>query len=672
MSDSNVSYPLERSGTSWLIGHEAYFKAFQEGEFPTFSDVLSGLVKRGHPTVDSPEIQPWLTLVLGPGCLDIPAEPEVSAPALETAVEEELLTRVLEWPPGTESLVSMAKAFTRTLADDRLPERRTTATPSKADPFTVEPVAASLALVTALLTRFYHAARAEVPSATGRWEQDVAIYSARRAAWQTRDFDAMLLAPAVAEINHITNMSFNDSKASPDVRNATTLLLTEIKTALNMDDRSGDRRLRVVDLRLLTEVTWHLLTLGSSVYPGWTELLLSLMLRNSDGARPRRPRPRYRHLSAQMPASVSDILRPATEESWRLMATGAGRDTDRGRLYASAADVLWAQAGLIERYKDKRSGQDPCSLPPAVVYVTSLDLEIEMALWLKAAGRQFSMAVPFHLVRHNPLRAELCWLMGDVHPKNDGNDEDSTKLLGQVKRPDNWRVLTSEFDVDELRLGPIIVHLNGCPLIDIPDLDSGGPLSAALASSDDGRRLPTLQHAVTIDEYLALRLAEAEALSAAGLADVTLGGENMGKNDRRGLPRAFVADSDNNRRVFMILGVPIADPAVRSRVAAQLAARRIRLSAGAESTFADKPAGTASADITGFAVNRHVDDDEVGLLNWLGLDVVEDGCDAFTDDLAAHALDLGLRPSNLKPRQGSTNVAPANQTTVAKKRPKLG
>ena len=49
------------------------------------------------------------------------------------------------------------------------------------------------------------------------------------------------------------------------------------------------------------------------------------------------------------------------------------------------------------------------------------------------------------------------------------------------------------------------------------------------------------------------------------------------------------------------------------------------------------------ADVDGVAVNRYMSDDEIGLLNWLGLDIVEARCADFTEDLRHHARHLGSK-----------------------------
>jgi hypothetical protein len=209
-----------------------------------------------------------------------------------------------------------------------------------------------------------------------------------------------------------------------------------------------------------------------------------------------------------------------------------------------------------------------------------------------------------------------------------------------------------------------------------------------------------LEHAVTVDEYLAFRQSEAELVWSAQKA--------KSKADRRsrGLHPFLLASSQSpsdlgqNPRFWMAFGVPVGDAAIRHRIVSQFTLRHLLAEADDEKggTSPAKPAGggrlgppalvgtnvqdrmagaggggigrlgapTASdrnevpqatqasttsvsvpADdrsLDGVVVNRRINDDEASILYWVGLDVVVDDARNFIRDLEHYARHLTVPP----------------------------
>jgi hypothetical protein len=255
--------------------------------------------------------------------------------------------------------------------------------------------------------------------------------------------------------------------------------------------------------------------------------------------------------------------------------------------------------------------------------------------------------------------ADFCWLLADIKPDVTG---DWSERPPSLRYPASWRILRSDFDPRELRTGPIVVHLNGCPLLPLPDLkDRTSQWAAELCEDMAGLGLIEqdddiyLIHAVTVDEYLALRQSEAELFWAS--EDRRDRVQRMG----RALPPDLTCDTSRHARFWMVLGVPVEDSAIRHRVTSQFTARRfrdpratnpaaVRPESGLSPRPRDVPAVPARGseaeavvrsgvlnDVDGVAVNKRVEDGEASILHWLGLDVVHAACAEFTPDLHHYA-----------------------------------
>lgn len=597
---------------------------------------------------------PWLTMVIGSGCLEVPAAAVSTARGMSRAVFDQLTPVGRKW--DVEAYEGLVSDFTFSLVEDRLMSGRRRETPSleEQEPRRVSVEAAQLAFAAALLTRAYHLVSKAYPRAMSRWEEDVAEVDPEQGSTDSAEIDA-LIATTEEVLQTVQDQleQQRDRATDETVENALAAvcrLLDVIYKDLSKQGRV--RRVSAQRLRLLTEVAWYFLIRDTPIYPGWTDLLLRLMLAQSTGDQqrtPRRPRPRYSSLQELADAARSVLVVP-TERSWEATRAGTDDELSRQRLYRAAATTLWAQADAHHSRLDRSS-----DVPPTAAFMTTLDLELEMALTATEPDRCFSVAVPVYVVPHSDAdEAEFCWLIGDIPPapRRDLGD------LSRLQRPQNWRVLDERGFVDEPRDRPLVIHLSGCPLIELPEAPQVSDLlRRGLQRADiDVTPNTVLVPAITVDEYLAMRQSENEL-------SMLNRGNNADPKSRssRGLPESLTQTRSKagTVRYWLVMGVPMADPAVRNRVLAQVTAvhrknadsdpvpaspgrlgppGKLGLRPESQENGTEEQPDQSGGDLSGAAVTLHIDDDEVALLHWLGLDVVEASCHAYSADLLHYAL----------------------------------
>ena len=162
-------------------------------------------------------------------------------------------------------------------------------------------------------------------------------------------------------------------------------------------------------------------------------------------------------------------------------------------------------------------------------------------------------------------------------------------------------------------------------------------------------------HAVTVDEYLALRQSELET----HLMQASIGGdqESLHKAHDRSFPMGLLATPiPGPVRYWTAMGVPLMDPAIRHRVYSHMTRMRFmpRQTEGPdkgvrETISADEDLVNEWREVYGMSVNLRIDPDEAALLSTLDVSVITDRCESFTQDLlhyAAHvrAVGAGARP----------------------------
>ena len=737
MGESTYRYRIKRESRKLFVARRNYLQARgtrdEEPADPSLCHVLEATIspRRRARGVGWRQF-PWVTLVLGSGCLDLPdaaqLDPESLAIEVGNLVPRRLAAGLeIETGPPDESLASayaLSLIRERTGIGQTTTPRPETATaipddepsadgsdfgfPAEADASgpedsasaghvpPVHPVAAELVLIAAKLSRFYFLASARSMRPLSRWNNEEASLDLddETAGFSDGlgDLKGELVDPLLTQIQDTYNtlVQYADPQQAdppgpkldedPRVIRAVTQLLTEVNHWLAAAAPDVARpTLSRYHLKMFTDVAWHFLVTGRAVYPGWSDLLVDLMLNeNLTGGLNdfRRARPRPVDLS-DLEDAVRALLEGATIASWRRGRPGG--ESPRDAFYARAAEVLWAQADAVARVDEKNinsPGKKDTELPPASAFVTSFDLELEMALW--RLGRPFCVAMPVHLLPKPPepvdeedeqadddapeqVDAEPCWLLATITPSDDGKLEGLSELeldqrLDQeLRRPSSWQLLSPRTDKDQIRGRPVVVHISGAPLLHLPSLAaSNDAVGAVRTSLGDRADHLVLRHAVTIDEYLALRQAEAELFWSSSDSD---------SNSSRALPDSLTKDGNANRRFWMAIGVPLADPAVRHRVVSQISLKAMLAAAAASSPTSG--AGDASAvtgyvskrandghdrsGINGVAINRRVDDDEASLLYWIGLDVVETDCRNFTNDLHHYACHVRAEGADKRP-----------------------
>lgn len=577
---------------------------------------------------------PWVTLVLGSGCLENGSGPD--GRTLARQVGEALADR--HTIDDDESLGSQAQAFTESLIADRLGSLDVPV-PILSESERLSRTAPSLVLAACLLTRLFFSAKAARSDAVSRWDDDAVVLDPDDPGPEFDELERYVIAPARKELR-VARQLLKEESDGESVAASVSELLRQVSEGIN---GVGDKLvLSLQQLRLITEIAWYYLVGDKTAYPGWTDLLIRLMLRGDDPSvgGSRRPRPRFLNLKL-LGGYVADLLESSSERAWQRRLENRAAAHPKQGIYDAAATVLWAQHEMASAV---RVGVP--AIPPAVSFVTSFDLELEMSLWARSEGRPFSVALPVHLLRDiEDDEAELCWLLADISPDTAG---DWSGGMASLRTPTRWTILRSDFNPRDLRRGPIVVHLNGCPLIDLPDLNACTEPwvrdmreDMADLELNDYADETHLVHAVTVDEYLALRQSEAELFWASEDR------ANQAQRRSRALPRDLTRDTSRHARFWMVLGVPVADPAIRHRMTSQLTIRRFRDSEAPRPTALGSTSGirqpdsvvdlSSRSDIDGVAINKRIDDDEASILHWLGLDVVHTGCDAFTADLLHYA-----------------------------------
>jgi hypothetical protein len=601
---------------------------------------------------------PWITLVLGSGCLE--ASQDISGTEIREvpAIVQRLLAEEPPLPDGTNS-AKLASAFAASLIADRLgpsalpgfhdgeamaepddPRRASDASfEDKIDRKT-----AQLLLCAALLTRLYHLASAAAPDALSRTGHDRVSMPTGWAGSAELQSDALqptleLLEKLMASVNH----------SSPATEDA---VLDQALRKIDESLRSPRSRpsLRVADIQLLTELCWYFLTEGTSVYPGWNDLLLHLSTRTPPALFDRwLPRPAFDDIDAAC-RFVEDRYRDATRRSWEQLVDED--QSDRERFYATVAGVLRQQAAL----RRSTPQSSPVQPPIASAFVTSFDLELEMAMW-RSSTEPFVIAVPMNLLQDitEPAAAHLasvCWLGCLIRPDH---SIPQAQQLEKLRAPaeEDWFLLGGGTRY-ELTYGnyPVVVRLSGSPLMKAPRLwtEDGSRwndlchqlldayhIELPADSQNPNPASPELRmaHVALLDEYSAMQHAASEFF-------VYQPGQSN-ERVRHGLPAALTGTRGSAfARFWMMMGVQVSDSSIRYRFASQMTVPR---NIDGESVKAPPTPLRA-----GLVVNWRTDDTFRDLLGWYNFDVVTDRCENFQTDLQHYLRHLQSQTHKPAPR----------------------
>ena len=603
---------------------------------------------------------PWITLVLGSGCLE--AGHDISGTRIHDVptIVERLLADHDPLPDGTNA-AKLASAFAASLIADRLgpPSASshggeggvTAAEPgdphaSAGDSFdtVTDAKTAKLLLCAALLTRLYHLASAAAPDALSRSGHDRVNLHLGRAGSAELETDA--LRPVLLLLDElIASTDQNNSPATGDA--VLHQALTTIDSSLN--PRGHQLSLRVADIQLLTELCWYSLTEETSVYPGWNDLLLHLSTRTSPALFDRwLPRPAFDEIDAAC-QFVEQRYAATTRLSWDELVDHD--QSDRERFYATVAAILRQQAAL----RSSQPQSAPLQPPIASAFVTSFDLELEMAMW-RSGTEPFVIAVPMNLLQDidEPATclASVCWLGCLIRPDHNLTHGEQLEKL-RTPAEEDWFLLNGE-TAYELAYGnyPVIVRLSGSPLMSAPRLwtENGSDWNdlcrrllkdyhIELPSEPPDLNEPELRmaHVALLDEYSAMQHAASEFLIYQP--------DRSNERVRHGLPAAlFGTRGSTFARFWMMMGVQVSDSSIRYRFASQMT---VPTSIDGESI---KKAPTLTR--AGLVVNWRTDDTVRDLLGWYNFDVVTDRCENFQADLQHY----------LRHLQGPNHRPPARKT----------
>ncbi len=587
---------------------------------------------------------PWITPVLGTGCLDLGDGPMLDVAAVQDSIQRWLALTAIELPRDFGDPTREAVEFATALYVDRC----VNASGDRDAPehLRVDEATAALTLLGALLTWVYHESRALSREPASRWwtRESASVDRDTRAGGRLQPgMDAA--KRLIAEL-----LRSRDSLAGP-ADAAVRRLLSGVR------DHLGQSRLPLEDVRLLAEVTWLALIEGSSIYPGWSDLLLKLVLRYSDPRPPAGVRPKLTELT-QLESAVKELLDDVTARSWKSRTDGV--PSRRTRLYGAIADLLRVQGeifamlhkpdpfsddptvdvaaltadydaaerlataikddtdALLRELGDPRRADRP-DIPHPACFVTSFDVELEMTLW--GMGTSFRLVLPTLVISLAPNAAEIVWLIADVDPSRAAANGQSATLEALLAGPHEWHVAQRIIERSAGGDRPVVVRLSGTPMFALPDLDEDRRLADELKQLGF-RQVQELHHALTVDEYTSQRLSENEWFFA---GQASLAGR---VSPRRDLPDHLAAGTRTHERIWLALGVQLDDPAIRSRMFAQLSAAAVvrRIDNHARSTSDEQrvPTTSLSSDVRGIAVNRRMDEDEATALHWLGFDLALD------------------------------------------------
>ena len=638
--------------------------------------------------------QPWLTLVLGSGCASptMQAETLLKAAAGLKPTKQGKDSKLVEGLTATE----IARDFAKNLVSDRVPviTKRSVAAASRPAADAAPSWVADMVVAAALLTKAYFRIKANSSEPLRRpGHMDGAVLNKDSLWWDV--IETEYLKPCRDLLISLWKGAENEAYRRFAKEIATVLKAIAERTE---SKGSGEVNIEDSDVRALTELTWLSLgrAAGVNVYPGWSDLLLALSVepqgRNRRAHRPEDGGPVGTPLFGDMTIAQNLIRKrylDITSKSWE---SGSG-----ARIYSQAAK-------LLNQQYEFRSRLPETNRPPLVTaFVASFDLELELALLREK--KDFTIALPVHLLNNKHNWVHTCWIALRV-PASAGD------LTGIIKEAasDRWSVLTGAGEGDGYgQMGPIVVRLSGCPLIPLPKLDKDSEFCETLVEwliillNEEGLfknwlNVPNkkealkaaehelqsdleLKHAVVISEHDALLQSAIDLISVPTAAKAHPG--NPQGLARYGLPTAFAADATNYARFWLMLGVQMGDRAVRHRVANLVSALPLTdLSelpppagngsppSGALGTGTSKDAsdGDAAKDVDGgdalreargVAVNRQLTDLEQYLLWWNGFDVVNAEVDEFFEDLehyTAHFSERRKPPDELFAREGTCNV----------------
>lgn len=513
-----------------------------------------------------------------------------------------------------------------------------------------------LIIAAATLTQHYFKGKLQTTKSVSRWALETLTISEVYEPYSTRS--VVSLSALLGELEELPQ----DEQRS--MRQISSVAST-MREALRPESRQ--ETISLAHLQALTEFAWDRIIRRFSLYswyPDWPEFLVRLSMDH-------RSHPVGRGFTRPAPRTVSDaagIVQAALQETTRKSAeeypssaTGQDDKAEEARLstYAAYADLLFAMADIREERpvvdppaggqakQLKAPGSRRGTPPPASAFVTTFDVELELALASRYPDRAFVIALPVNLVEdlEGDDLASTMWLGCVVRP------DDAKPILERVTEPDAdaWFLFDAspsgenrptidapaEGLIAEALAGhaeslgalPIVIRLAGSPLMRLPAIQGHagiGRLGQAslvraqlegkldkdrqgLTLWDDPQRAERpveirFVHATLLDEHHAIRLSLPEVLDT---------GRSIP------LPPELTSGMADSKywRYWLLLGVEMADPVIRYRVAAQVLGVSLR----------GDPASHLRAKRAGVVFNRRrLNSRALDMLAWCGFDVVVD------------------------------------------------
>ncbi|WP_457099663.1 hypothetical protein [Microbacterium sp. P5_E9] len=553
---------------------------------------------------------PWATFVLGTGCLSF-SDDDVNEsfrdeavrgvvtdevpPSPEGAVLEQVrvaLKDIDEKYPGL-ALSEIALDFFSRLVTEKLgPAALLSALPVRTPADWKLP--ARVVLAATLASRLYTAALDSSPHIIGRADRELVV--ADLDSWSGARIEAELREP----LDHVLGLL--SPAADPQAPNLRALkrLVSAVKESI----RQTAPAIRRTHVELLTAFAWYFVTAGSTVYLGWAELMLfqafddERVFREQNDLPADHPSPRPAVRSVFSPHTwVHDRIESVTKRSWRERVSAGVNEQKSGRLgfYNLVAEIVRDQAASRSSLP---SGDHEAPLPAC--FISSFDLELEMALWHKSVP--FIIVLPTFAAdrRATPQTASLRWVWAKITPPKSGDF--GPELPSALMSPATWSLLSRASLEDEsdparqILSGtiPVIVRLTGSPLMDVPQSDE--LRKTAMTSA--------FHHALVLDEYTAIQQA------AADLALTGLPPQLSGNRSTRG-PQRF----------WMLLGTQLEDSGVRFRVMAPQVLNRLSPTQSTEHSAGEPRPGAGYR--AGVLINEKSQTSYRELFFWHDLDAVD-------------------------------------------------
>lgn len=577
---------------------------------------------------------PWITFVLGSGCLsawDSVTGADATKPDFHAVLRDSLRSICSHFPALylDDLVVSYAEALVKERTGD---EEATLADVNVRTDIQPPYYSSRVLLAATLVTRLYAALLHTSMHVLGRADREEVTIDLSGA--DAGVIGAEILSPLSEVLRELA-----DTHSDRSSQQAMSKLAEAITVSIQR------HVLRRTHVELLTAFSWYFLTEGTTVYPGWSELMLFQALEDDNVfmdpsvlATDSNLRPRMSDVREQADWVYRRIVK-VTNDSWQsrdklVRGTGPDLETERDRFYDLIARLVDQQAKARNHLPDRGIGAPP--LP--VCFVTSFDLELEMALW--ASGIDFIVVLPVFAVEDNHGDStSVHWLWAKVCPepmKADfagiASEEDDAAqspaflmLPDGLVNPSEWKRLVRGTLPAEISGGtcPVIVRLTGSPLMSLP---AAGALK--LPRSTVGVR-----HALVLDEYTAI---------------------NQSAQDLRqlGLPRELTEQRASGApRFWMMLGAQVGDTGVRLRLMAQqLAARMKNSTKSAAVQRLEESAPTMTR--MGVLINDKSQNSDRDLFLWHDFDVVDGRHTDRLGDLERLHADVEAALKNVEAKSG--------------------